>query len=149
MKAPASPAPFPCLLVKDEHMLSWCSLSYLSESESAPDSERLPYGSVTFISMGLEKQMCGCNNHNNNFPVQWRPALQSRVRKSCHSSLRQGRAEPQWAGLFGLGGVFCLFSWLIHYHVLLRQRSCWPWGDDSDRPAGPYIYDPHFMDHEP
>lgn len=57
MKARASPACFLCLLVKDEHMLSRCSLSYLSELETAPDSERLPHGAVAFISMGLEKQM--------------------------------------------------------------------------------------------
>lgn len=58
---PASPAGSLHLLVKAEQMFCWCSLSCLSELEPAPDSERLPYGVVTFISTWLVKQMCACN----------------------------------------------------------------------------------------
>lgn len=58
---PASPAGSLHLLVKTEQMFSWCSLSCLSELEPAPDSERLPYGVVTFISTWLVKRMCVCD----------------------------------------------------------------------------------------
>lgn len=61
MTPPASPAGSPHLLVKAEQMFSWCSLSCLSELEPAPDSERLPYGVMTFISTWLVKQMRVCD----------------------------------------------------------------------------------------
>lgn len=163
---PASPAGSLHLLVKAEQMFSWCSLSCLSELEPAPDSERLPYGVVTFISTCLVKQMCVCNKPVSCAMMSCTPQRRMDVCRGwgraaiLHHWDKVGQFTAEYHFRFvwqpqcvqwqtGECFLSVMFCWVICCLVVLLQRCCWPWGDGRDTEAGPFIYHPHFMDHEP